>query len=81
MSSDIEDGCLGTSWTAPASAGAFSLGLVAVCGVEGEFGDQFAVGGDDADVCFADEHADGLSGVAAAEADVVQDACVAQGWA
>jgi hypothetical protein len=57
-----------------------ALWLVVPTGVEDEFSDEFAgVFGDDPDVPVADEHEDGGAGPAAADADVVQSAGVAQG--
>lgn len=51
------------------------LGLVAACWVEGEVSEELAGGGvDDADVEVVDESDDGLSGVGAADADVVHAA-------
>jgi hypothetical protein len=54
------------------------LGLVVPAGVEGEFAQEFAVFGDDADVQVSDEEQDVGAGVGAADADVVEAAVVAQ---
>ena len=53
--------------------------MVVPAGVEGEFAEQFTVGGEYADVQVADQDEDAGVGVAAAEADVVQPAAVPQG--
>jgi hypothetical protein len=56
------------------------LGLVVAGGVEGELAEEFAgVVVEDADVASGDEHGDGLLGVAASHADVVQAPGVAEG--
>ncbi len=56
------------------------LGLVVAGGVEGELAELFAgVAVDDADVEVGDEDDDGGSGVASADADVVEAAVVSEG--
>jgi hypothetical protein len=55
------------------------LALVVAGGVEGEFAEEFTVGGDDADVKVGGEDQDAGSGVGAADADVVEAAVVPQG--
>jgi hypothetical protein len=54
------------------------LWLVVLGGVELEFSEQFAVGGQDPDVEVVDQDEDVFAGVAAADSDVVQPAVVAQ---
>ena len=53
--------------------------MVVAGGVEGELAEELAVGGGDADVEVLDEDQDWLAVVAAADADVVEPAAVAQG--
>jgi hypothetical protein len=53
--------------------------LVVAGGVEGEFADGFVVGGGDPHVEVFDQDEDFGAGVAAADADVVQAAAVAEG--
>jgi hypothetical protein len=55
------------------------LALVVAAGVEGELAEEFAVGGDDPDVKVGGQDEDAGSGVAAADADVVEPAVVAEG--
>ena len=53
--------------------------MVVAAGVEGEFADEVAGFGEDADVAVVGEDQDSLAGVSSAESDVVQAAVVAQG--
>src|SRR4029077_4078444 len=53
--------------------------LVVAARVEGELAEQAAVLANDANVLVGDEQADGLAGVGAAEADVVEAGEVAEG--
>ena len=53
--------------------------MVVPGGVEVEFADEFAVGGEHSDVEVVDEDEDAGAGVAAADADVVESAVVPQG--
>src|SRR4051812_30504855 len=57
----------------------FWLGLVVLGGVEFEVSEDLAAGGADPDVAVLDQDQDGSGGVAAADADVVEPAVVAQG--
>ncbi|MEV7638256.1 hypothetical protein AB0N71_19015 [Pseudarthrobacter enclensis] len=64
--------------------GCFSLlkfsGLVVLCGVDGEFADDFSGGGvANSDVVVVDEHQDVFAGLGAAYADVAELSCVAEG--
>jgi hypothetical protein len=52
--------------------------LVVAVGVEGELVEEFAVFGQDSDLEVADQDEDVFAGVAAADADVVQAAVVAE---
>src|SRR5262249_52671781 len=72
--------CLGTPCTGVSGHGSRSgLGLVVPGGVELEVSQERSAGRDDPDVLVVGEDEDGLSGVAAADSDVVQAAVVAQG--
>lgn len=59
--------------------GVFCVGVVFAGGVELEVAEWSSVGGDDVDVLVVDVDEDGCAGVAAAEADVVEPAVVAEG--
>ncbi|HEY1119379.1 MAG TPA: hypothetical protein VGE43_16815, partial [Acidimicrobiales bacterium] len=75
MSRDI-----GNARTHGSGVSRWVLGLVAAGWVEGEVAEELAGGGvDDADVEVVDEDDDGLSGVGAADADVVHLAGSAEG--
>src|SRR5262245_65800593 len=72
--------CLVTPCTGVSGHGSRSaLGLVVPGGIELEVSQERSAGRDDPDVLVVGEDEDGLSGVAAADSDVVQAAVVAQG--
>ncbi len=71
--------CRGTSFTRVLRhRSRFRLWLVVPVGVESQFADELAVAVQDSDAKVIDEDVDVLAGVAAADADVVEPAVVAQ---
>jgi hypothetical protein len=81
MSRDMVHTCVGTScfflgWLGTLFGGS---GLVVPGGVEGEFAEEFAVSGEDADVQVVDQDGDLGAGHSPAQPDVVQPAVVPDG--